>query len=60
MPSLVPPLPQLPPVTVRLRTGDGRLIYAVVIDRDGGRVRLREAATGVERWVDSLEIVEAE
>lgn len=50
-----------PPVMiVRVADAEGRLKFAACIDHDGNRIRIKEFATGRERWIDRREIVEAE
>ena len=51
--------PTMVPVTVRIAGPDGTLRFAVIVDRDGNRVKVREFAGGAARWIDRAEIVEA-
>lgn len=48
-----------PPVVVRVAGADGVLRFAAVIDTIDDRRKVKEFATGRERWVERTEIVEA-
>jgi hypothetical protein len=51
--------PTMPPVIVRVRKAAGELVFAMILDNYGTKRKIKEFETGTERWIESIEIVEA-